>query len=105
MVQTVLERYSYRVFAVSNARMRWASERYANSIDLMLTDVIMPGMSGPDVAARVMKLRPETKVLLMSGYTEDRVPQGGAAVRFPMLRKPFTASALAERVHEVLDGL
>jgi CheY-like chemotaxis protein len=105
MVQAVLDRPPTRVLAVSNGSDALAiCERYSNDIHLLLTDVIMPGMAGPQLAARMREFRPDTKVLFMSGYTEDRVqPHYVSERRVAVLQKPFSASDLAEKVREVLD--
>jgi CheY-like chemotaxis protein len=72
----------------------------AETIDLLLTDVVMPGMSGRELAIRVRSLLPHVPVLFMSGYEEHSGLGGGE----PVIPKPFTASALARRIREVLDA-
>ena len=73
---------------------------------LLLTDVVMPGVSGPNLAARLLQLNPELRVLYMSGYTEDAgAVHGNFWAGVPLLQKPFTPAALAERVRLALDGL
>jgi CheY-like chemotaxis protein len=78
---------------------------YPDRIHLLLTDVVMPGMSGSEIAARLLTRRTDLKVVFMSGYTDDAVVRHGvlqAGVAF--LQKPFTVQALAGRVRQVLDG-
>jgi PAS domain S-box-containing protein len=79
--------------------------RYSGPIHLLLTDVVMPDMSGPEVARRVREGRPSTKVLYMSGYTDDAVLQHGVLTReTPFLQKPFMARELAMKLREVLES-
>jgi two-component system cell cycle sensor histidine kinase/response regulator CckA len=69
-----------------------------------LTDVVMPGMSGPEVAQRLICLHPEMKVLYMSGYTDDAILRHGVTeLSTAFVQKPFTADALGWKVREVLD--
>lgn len=79
-------------------------ERYEEPIHLLLTDVVMPEMSGPDLAARLAQLRPEMKVLYMSGYTDDVIIHRGVLVEgTAFIQKPFAPDALARKIREVLD--
>ena len=101
-----LERAGYRVFVADdgNEAERVFAARAAE-IDLLLTDVVMPGCGGPELLTRLRQRRADMKVLYMSGYTEqsaanDIAFRGGPAV----LQKPFTASDLRRRVREVLDA-
>jgi two-component system, cell cycle sensor histidine kinase and response regulator CckA len=78
-------------------------ERYPGPIHLMVTDVVMPQMSGRELADRLTPLRPEMQVLYMSGYTEDALVQHGVAdLSVAFLQKPFRPVELARRVHAVL---
>ncbi len=78
-------------------------EAIAVPFDLLLSDIMMPGHTGPEVAARVAQVRPQTPVLLMSGYADDSV--GGVlhdGLRHEVITKPFSGSALTSRIAEML---
>jgi PAS domain S-box-containing protein len=80
-------------------------ERHAGTIHMMLSDVVMPQMSGPELAERLRRLRPGMKVLFMSGYTDEAIVHHGVlrpGVAF--VHKPFTAEGLAAKIQEVLDS-
>jgi PAS domain S-box-containing protein len=104
LAQVVLKSYGYKVVVAANG---WEallySERHAGPIHLMLTDVMMPGMTGQELADRLKPLRPEMEVVFMSGYVENGMVQPGtlhAGAGF--LAKPFSPDALAKKVREVL---
>ena len=79
------------------------AELHEGSIHLLVTDVVMPGISGPELARRLLKLRPEMGVLLISGYTFDAFDQEGwEGAPPPFLAKPFSADELLEKVREIL---
>jgi CheY-like chemotaxis protein len=74
-------------------------------LDAMLTDVVMPEMSGPQLVVRVQEQRPDIPVLLMSGYTAGSLPGGHDITGGnPLIRKPFTREALLHRIHLLLAG-
>ena len=105
IVQVALTDAGYRVLAADSPAVAVATARtYAGPIDLLLTDLVMPGMDGPRVASAVQATRPGTPVLFMSGYTADLVSTGGSLrpdVSF--LPKPFSPVELCRKVREVLD--
>jgi CheY-like chemotaxis protein len=106
LVRGVLESRGYRVLeACHGADALAISDQHGGPIHLLLTDVVMPEMSGRDLASRVVPRRPGIRVLYMSGYTDDAIVHNGvldAGTAF--LQKPFTPDALARKVREVLDG-
>ena len=103
-VGRVLTRKGYTVHAMpSPAEAIEFGRRHRGPIDLILTDVVMPGASGPSVAASLAELHPEARVLYMSGYTDDTVIHHGVqAAELSFLQKPFSAGALLHKLREVL---
>jgi PAS domain S-box-containing protein len=105
MTQTALEGYGYTVLsAASGEDAEQLLVSRSGGIDLLLTDVVMPGMSGPELAERVLRDYPAVPVIFMSGYTSDAVlRQGIEAGEANFVQKPFQTAALAARVRQVLD--
>ncbi len=80
------------------------AEHYAGPIHMVLTDVVMPNLSGPDMAEKVKSLRHDAKVVFMSGYTSDVIGQYGVLRSgAPFVAKPFSPDGLARKLREVLD--
>jgi YesN/AraC family two-component response regulator len=78
---------------------------FKDRIDLMVTDVVMPGMSGRQLAERLAKTLPDLKVLFVSGYTDDAIVHHGILdPGTAFLQKPFTPQALARKVREVIEA-
>ncbi len=74
------------------------------SIDVLLTDVVMPDGSGPELARRLVERRPALKVIYTSGYTEEAIVQHGVLnPGIVFLHKPFTSETLGRKIREVLD--
>jgi PAS domain S-box-containing protein len=105
LVRSMLTAQGYSVLAPENPlQVESLCEGHSGHIHLLLTDLILPGVSGREVAKRVCSLRPEVKVLFMSGYTDDSmVHRHGFDPAFAFLPKPFSSKALAAKVREVLD--
>jgi CheY-like chemotaxis protein len=79
-------------------------KQHQGRIDLIIADVVMPKMSGPELAQNLETLCPDIKVLYLSGYTDDAILRHGLLDReIAFLQKPFTAEALTRKVREVLD--
>jgi two-component system cell cycle sensor histidine kinase/response regulator CckA len=106
IVTSILRRHGYSVLPAQHpGEALLASERHEGPIDLLLTDVVMPQMSGPELAKRLGTTRPDMKVLCMSGYTDDSVVRHGVLEReVAFLQKPITPASLTRKVREVLDG-
>jgi PAS domain S-box-containing protein len=100
-----LKLYGYRVMDAANGDDALQVCRSMPApIDLMITDIVMPGMTGPEVAGQVAALSPGTKVLYISGYPQDLIAhQGVLDPGVAYLSKPFTAAALAEKVRDMLN--
>ena len=102
----VLRQYGYEVLeARAGDEAMSLFERCQGAVALALSDVVMPGLSGPELAARLQARRPETKVLLMSGYADDVIHRYGfLAVDLPLIEKPFSVEGLLSKVRQVLDS-
>ncbi len=106
LIRAILSSAGYRVLeAPGPLEALRESEQFADTIHLLVTDVVMPTMNGRELAELLKRRRQQTKVLYLSGYTEDAIAQhGGWDPSIALLQKPVTPDALLERVREVLDS-
>jgi PAS domain S-box-containing protein len=106
LTRGVLEKLGYTVVSAANAEAAVAlADRHVGPIHLLIADVVMPGASGRELARRLAQTRPDTRVLYISGYTDDAIVHHGMLEPgLAFLQKPFTPSALARKVREVLEA-
>jgi PAS domain S-box-containing protein len=103
LAKKILKRRGYHVLTADSGRAALEIARTCDgTIDVLLTDVVMPGMSGPELARHVHTLRPEAAVVFMSGYAGDVLDRHGVNPGEVFLEKPFTPAALSKKVHEAL---
>jgi PAS domain S-box-containing protein len=104
MAVEILQECGYEVLEASDGPDALSlSEQYPGRIELLLTDVVMPGMSGRQLAEQLITERPELKVLYMSGYTDDAIVHHGVLDEgTAFIAKPFSPDALSRKIHEVL---
>ncbi len=105
LASRILTQQGYRLLTASHAEeaLRMSAE-HAETIHLLVTDVVMPGAGGKDLADRIQTLRPETRILYISGYTDDAIGRKGVLEPgTSLLQKPFTPIELARKVRQVLD--
>jgi len=105
IAETVLKQRGYKVLKAENGEdaLR-VSEAHDGSIDLLITDVVMPKMGGRETAERLQPLYTQIKVIYMSGYTDNAIVRHGVLEPgLNFLEKPFTPEGLAQKVREVLD--
>jgi len=104
LTRRLLERKGYKVLLAANADEALRLFEQHPSIDLLLTDVVLPGASGPELTKRLVEERRALRVIYMSGYTEEAIVRHGVlkpGVAF--LHKPFTSETLGQKIREVLE--
>ncbi len=106
LASRILSAKGYVVVAAENTtEAEQFASKHAGEIHLLLTDIIMPGTSGRELARRITAAHPRTRVLYMSGYTDNVLAQGGVLeAGLSFLQKPFTPGALVQKVRDVLDS-
>jgi PAS domain S-box-containing protein len=105
LTRTILKQKGYKILEAENGEdaLR-VSKEHEGPIDLLITDVVMPKMSGKETAERLQPLHPQMKVIYMSGYTDDAIVHRGVLARgLNFLDKPFSSEGLVRKVREVLD--
>lgn len=103
LIRRLLERQGYKTLVAANAEEALALFRENDTVDVLLTDVVMPGASGPQLTRQLLEQRPSLKVIFMSGYTEEAIVHHGViqpGVTF--LHKPFTLESLGRKLRDVL---
>ncbi len=105
LLASVLGQAGYQLLEAPNGQAALdMAATHAGPIDLLISDIVMPGLNGGELAARLAAVRPETKMLLISGYADNEIVDQAAAMRgTAFLRKPFTPAELLTRVREVCD--
>ncbi len=105
LARLMLENQGYQVLAARNAAEAFSlCQHDKEEIHILVTDVVLPKMSGPELAKELKALRPNMRILFMSGYMDDAVIQHGMIdPDTPFLAKPFTSAGLIRKVREVLD--
>jgi len=104
LTRRLLERQGYTVLVAGDADEAVQQFDLNTSIDVVLTDVVMPGVSGPELTSLLVERRPALKVIYMSGYTEDSIVQHGVLnPGIAFLHKPFTSDTLGRKLREVLE--
>jgi two-component system, cell cycle sensor histidine kinase and response regulator CckA len=104
LAKRLLQRLGYTVLIAADASEASRLFEEHPTIDVLLTDVVMPGASGPELTSQLIERRPALKVIYMSGYTEDAIVHHGvlkAGIAF--LHKPFTSETLGRKIRDVLD--
>jgi CheY-like chemotaxis protein len=106
IVRIVLTRFGYNVLEAANGNEALEIVgTYEQPIQMLLTDVVMPGMHGPEVARAIVRKMPAIRVIFMSGYVDDaRTREGLADSTSSFIQKPFSSEDLAQKVRAVLDA-
>ena len=105
LARILLERQGFTVLTAAGAEEALELFELNPAIDVVLTDVVMPGASGPELTRQLVERRPSLKVVYMSGYTDDAIVHHGVLKPgIAFLHKPFTSETIGKKIREVLDG-
>ncbi len=107
LAKNALRKYGYKILEAENGEKALnVSETHEGPIHLLLTDVVMPRMSGTDLSEKLQSIRPETRVIYMSGYTADAIVRNGILRQdINFIEKPFSLESLGKKVRQVLDNI
>jgi two-component system, cell cycle sensor histidine kinase and response regulator CckA len=107
LLQVALRRNGYTVLAAESGREALQLVRnHAGPLHLLITDVMMPDMDGPELVRQLATIRPDTRTLFMSGYMDDTLGERGIlSTNANFIQKPFSPGTIAQRVREILDGV
>jgi CheY-like chemotaxis protein len=103
LVERILEREGHQILAAEDGIDALRLVEGEPSIDLVITDVVMPRMNGPEFAAELRQRLPDVRVLFMSGHPAETLAREGLAVGEEFIQKPFTPSELTAKVGELLE--
>jgi PAS domain S-box-containing protein len=107
LAKNALRKYGYKILEAENGEKALnVSETHEGPVHLLLTDVVMPRMSGTDLSEKLQSIRPETRVIYMSGYTADAIVRNGILRQdINFIEKPFSLESLGKKVRQVLDNI
>ncbi|MBU1902579.1 MAG: response regulator, partial [Proteobacteria bacterium] len=105
LIRSVLQDYGYSILEAQDGKEALQLfEQHEGPIHLLLTDVVMPGMNGRELAERLQPLQPKMKVLYMSGYTDNAIVRNGVLEPgMPFIQKPFAPEVLVSKCRKILD--
>jgi YesN/AraC family two-component response regulator len=104
LTKVILSRDGYNILEAEDGVVAMeVSRNFQGTIHLLLTDVVMPRMRGPQLAKQVVKQRPEIAVVFLSGYTEEVISQSDGITGFILVEKPYTADSLLHSIRRALD--
>ena len=105
LLQTALRKNGYAVLAAESGHAALDLVRdHTGAIDLLITDVMMPDMDGPELVRQLALIRPETRTLFMSGHMDDALGECLLPARVNFIQKPFSSRVIGQRVRDILDG-
>ena len=107
LLQVALRRNGYTVLAAESGREALELVRnHDGAIDLLITDVMMPDMDGPELVRQLSTILPDTRTLFMSGYMDDTLGERGIlSSNANFIQKPFSPRTIAQKVRDILDGV